>query len=93
MESPIQAEDQNRQISVAEKIVIFVWKLPVFKFDIEGVREIFTNYFIDILVILIIKCRLFQLLTRCIRMESTIRTGSQNGRKSVAEEIEISGWK
>ena len=77
--------------------MIFGWKLPVFKLiftKCTSVRELCANYLIDILEDLVIKCRLFQfLITSGIGMESTIRTGDQNGRNSVAKEMKISDWK
>ena len=62
----------------------------MFKLNIQGVLELCANYLIDILEIVEVKSRFFQFLTSDIRMESTIRTGGKNGRKSVAEEMEIS---
>lgn len=42
-----------------KKNVTFDWKLPVLKFNIEGIREFCTNNFTDVLEILVIKCLFF----------------------------------
>ena len=78
MTSLTQVEDRGKQMSVADRLVIFNWKSPVFKLNIQGVCELCANYFINKLYNLVVKCHLFQFLTSGMDMESTIRIGGQN---------------